>query len=97
VKLPFCGGLFLFSLFALAGCLAPMTQRQAQGYAQRALRGYCSAGAPCRFVKAQHMQTGWLLDYESGTAKYGVLVQDDGGADVTLWSKEAPVTARQPL
>jgi hypothetical protein len=86
MKLPIAGGL-LFSILVLAGCAAPMTQREAQGYAQSSLRRYCAPAQPCHFVKAQHMPTGWLLDYDSAGAVYGVMVRDNGGTDVSVWDK----------
>lgn len=93
MKPPFAGGLVLIlSLAALGGCLAPMTQRQAQAYAQLSLRRHCAETLPChpaRFVKAQHLPTGWLLDYESDNAKYGVMVHESGVAQVTVWDKQA--------
>jgi len=88
---PATGGL-LFLVFILAGCLAPMTQREAQGFAQKSLREYCSGAAPCHFVKAQKMAPGWLLDYESDAAKYGVMVRKNGGTQVSVWAKSANVT-----
>ena len=94
---PVVGGILLLSVFALAGCLAPLTQRQAQGYAQLSLRRYCLETRPCapaRFVKAQHLKTGWLLDYESETAKYGIMVQESGNTRVTVWAKDAAAPAR---
>ena len=93
MRLPILGGLLIFSVLTLCGCLSPLTQRQAQTYAQRSLRGYCNPGAPCRFVKAQHMAPGWLLDFESANAKYGVMVNDDGGTEISVWSKEAAAAA----
>ena len=89
MKRPVTGGLFILSVLALAGCMSAMTQREAQGYAQRSLRDYCNPGAPCHFVKAQHMPPGWLLDYESDAAKYGVMVRDNGGTQVSVWTKAA--------
>ena len=86
------GGLLLLSAFVLAGCVAPMTEREAQGYARLSLRRYCSQTLPChpaRFVHAQHMPTGWLLDYESDTVKYGVMVHENGGTEVSVWDKSA--------
>ena len=82
------GGLFIL---ALAGCASPITQREAQSYAQLSLRDYCNTGAPCHFVKAQKMPPGWLLDYESDAAKYGVMVRDNGGTQVSVWAKAANV------
>jgi hypothetical protein len=87
MRLPVSRSLLLLSLIPLAGCMSPMTQREAQTYAQRSLRDHCSPGAPCRFVKAQHMAPGWLLDFESATTKYGVLVKDNGTTDVSIWKK----------
>ncbi len=92
VKAPFAGGLFLLSAVLLTGCVAPLTQREAQSYAQLSLRRYCSRTMPChpaRFVKAQHMPSGWLLDYESDTVKYGVMVHENGGTEVSVWDKSA--------
>jgi len=66
-----------------------MTQREAQGYAQRSLRDYCNPGTPCRFIKGQRLQPGWLLDYESDAAKYGVMVRENGAAQVSVWTKAA--------
>jgi hypothetical protein len=91
------GGLLFLSVCTLAGCLAPMSQREAQSYAQLSLRRYCTETLPChptRFVKAQHMPTGWLLDYESDTVKYGVLVRENGVTQVSVWDKSAATAAR---
>ena len=88
MRLPACGGLCIIILAAVAGCAAPLTQRQAQGYSQASLRRYCNPAAPCHFVKAQHMPTGWLLDYESATALYGVKVEENGGTTVSVWAKD---------
>ncbi len=94
---PSSGGLFLLSVLALGGCLAPMSQREAQGFAQLSLRRYCLETQPChpaRFVKAQHLRTGWLLDFESDAAKYGVMVHENGATQVSVWDKQAATVAR---
>jgi hypothetical protein len=88
MRRPSSGAAFILAILALAGCTPAMTQREAQGYAQRSLREYCNPGVPCRFVKGQHMAPGWLLDYESDAAKYGVMVRDNGGTDVSVWTKQ---------
>jgi hypothetical protein len=91
LRRPATGAAFILTLFGLAGCLAPLTQREAQSYAQLSLRRYCSRTLPChpaRFVKAQHLPTGWLLDYESDTVKYGVMVRENGGTQVSVWDKK---------
>ena len=92
MKLPACGGLLFLSLVALAGCVSPMSQREAQTYAQLSLRRYCAETQPCapaHFVKAQHLAGGWLLDFESERAKYGVMVRANGGTQVSVWAKDA--------
>lgn len=97
MRLPKRGAFFILAVFTLTGCLAPMTQRQAQGYAALSLRRYCVQTTPCapaRFVKAQRLKPGWLLDYESATAKYGVMVQDGGGTQVTVWAKDTGTATR---
>jgi hypothetical protein len=97
MKLPVRGGLFLLSVSGLTGCVSPMTQREAQNWAQLSLRNYCVQSGPClpaHFVKAQHLSGGWLLDYESDQAKYGVMVRESGNAQVSVWAKDAAPVAR---
>jgi hypothetical protein len=84
------GGLAGFALLALGGCLAPMSQREAQGYGALSMRNYCAETLPCRsyrLVKAQHLGDGWMLDYESDRAKYGVMVHKNGVSEVSVWNK----------
>jgi hypothetical protein len=91
------GAVFILASLVLAGCMAPMSQREAQSYAALSLRRYCTGTTPCsdtRFVKAERLKPGWLLDYESGTAKYGVLVRDDGNTEVSVWDKGADTVTR---
>ena len=74
-----------------------MSQREAQTWAQLSLRDYCTQTQPClpaRFVKAQHLAGGWLLDYESEKAKYGVMVRLNGVTQVSVWAKDAVSTPR---
>jgi hypothetical protein len=74
----------------LSACAAPMTQREAQGTAATSLRRYCSETTPCgptRILQAQRMGKGWLVDFESATAKYGVLVHTNGATQVSTWKK----------
>ncbi len=96
MKLP-ARGLLLFSLIVLTGCASPMSQREAQGYGALSLRDYCAGTAPClayRLVRAQKLGDGWMLDYESGTTRYGVMVHRNGVAQVTAWAKDAVPAAR---
>ena len=83
-------GALLLSCAALTACAGPMTQREAQGYAATSLRRYCTQTAPCgptRIVQAQRLGTGWLVDFESATFKYGVMVHDTGASQVSVWKK----------
>jgi hypothetical protein len=90
----FRGALIVAAAFALtgllAGCLSPMNQREAQSYASLSLRKYCADTAPCgtyRLVHAERLKPGWLLDFESDKAKYGVMVHDNGVTQVSVWQK----------
>jgi hypothetical protein len=80
-------------LFVLAGCAAPLSQREAQSYAATSLRRYCADTAPCapyRVTQAQRLGDGWLVDFDSATTKYGVMVHNSGTAQVTAWKKDQP-------
>ena len=73
-----------------------MSQREAQSYAQLSLRDYCGQTPRClpaRFIKAQHLAGGWLLDYESEKSKYGVMVHTNGATQVSVWAKDAAAPA----
>ncbi len=83
-------GLLLVVAAALGGCAGPMTARQAQMHAQAGLTRYCRDVQPCGAVRvtgAQHLKTGWLVDFDAPAAKYGVFVHDDWQTDVSVWNK----------
>jgi hypothetical protein len=95
VKSALPGALFILSVTALAGCVSPMNQREAQGYAATSLRRYCADTTPCapyRVTQAQRLGDGWMVDFDSATTKYGVMVHNNGNTQVTAWKKEAPLT-----
>ena len=71
-----------------------MGQREAQGYAANSIRRYC-AETPCgalKVVKAQRLGDGWMVDFETPTTTYGVMVHNDGNTQVTAWKKEVAQT-----
>jgi hypothetical protein len=85
----------LLAFAALAGCASPMSQREAQGYASTSLRKYCAQTSPCapyRLMRSQKLGAGWMVDFESPTTLYGVMVHNDGNSQVTAWKKDQPQT-----
>jgi hypothetical protein len=93
MTLPQSAGAILISTLALAGCASPMSQREAQGYAAGSIRKYCAETTPCgalRVVKAQRLGDGWMVDFETPTTTYGVMVHNNGTTQVTAWKKDAP-------
>lgn len=82
------GGTALIFLF-LAGCAAPMGEREAQLRASRSLRDFC-AGAACgtpRMTKSQKIRDRWLVDFETAGGLYTVTVDPGGNTNVTVWDK----------
>jgi hypothetical protein len=74
-----------------------MNQREAQTYGALSMRDYCAQTLPChsyRLVKAQHLGDGWMLDYESDRAQYGVMVHKNGSTQVSVWDKSTDTLAR---
>jgi hypothetical protein len=95
MRLPLKAGAILFICIALAACVGPMSQREAQGYAATSIRRYCAETNPCgtlRVVKAQRLGDGWMVDFETPTTTYGVMVHNDGNTQVTAWKKDAAQT-----
>lgn len=83
------GTAFILCFMVLAGCAAPMGQREAQTRAGRSLREFCSS-APCgpaRLVKAQKLKDRWLVDFETATGIYTVAVDRGGETQVSVWDK----------
>ena len=83
------GAVLILSTLILAGCAAPMSQREAETRANRSLRSFC-AGASCgpaRLVKAQKIKDRWLVDFETATGIYTVVVERGGGTNVNVWDK----------
>lgn len=86
-------GAILLSAAALAACAGPMTQREAQVTALRSLRSHCAETtlpcAPYRVTRTQRLGDGWLVDFESATMTYGVMVHRNGNVRVTNWQKNS--------
>ena len=76
---------------ALAGCIAPMTAREARDIAHARLDKYCrsSCGALI-WNNTQKLKKRWLVDFDSQRQKYTVIVENDGNSTVTVWEKGVP-------
>ena len=93
MKHPLRGASIFLTCIALAGCAGAMSQREAQGYASTSLRRYCADNGSCstyRVTQAQRLGAGWMVDFESASTKYGVMVRRNGTTQVTAWKKDAP-------
>ena len=85
---PLRGGFIVLTVAALAGCVAPMTTREAQGVARERLVKYCNGR--CGAVTLAHTQkikNRWLVDFEAPRQKFTVIVENDGNSKVTVWDK----------
>ena len=72
----------------LAGCFAPVAQREAQTIAQARLDKYC--GGRCGALAWRHTQKikgRWLVDFDGPRQKFTVTVSDSGNAKVEVWDK----------
>ena len=72
----------------LAGCIAPMTAREAKDIAHARLDKYCktSCGA-LAWSNTQKINKRWLVDFEGQRQRFTVIVEDDGNSRVTVWDK----------
>ena len=76
------------TLLFLAGCMGPVTTREAQEIASTRLKRYCSGR--CGTVTLAHTQKinkRWLVDFDGPRQKFTVIVEDDGNSKVTTWNK----------
>jgi hypothetical protein len=73
----------------LAGCAAPLGQREAETRANRSLRNFCQdkACGPARLVKSQKIKNRWLVDFETSGGLYTVAVDKGGNTDISVWDK----------
>ncbi len=81
------GGLAI-ALVALAGCIGPMTTREAQDIAHARLTKYCNGRCGAlTLAHTQQLKNRWLVDFEAPRQKFTVIVENDGNAKVTTWDK----------
>ena len=88
----FRGGALTLCFVLLAGCVAPMNQREAELLAGHSLRKFCAAspcGAP-RLVKSQKLKDRWLVDFDTANGLYTVAVDKTGNTNVSVWDKNSP-------
>jgi len=83
-KLPF----LLLAVPVLAGCVAPMTTREAQQIASTRLNKYCRGHCgTLTMARTQKIKDRWLVDFEAPQEKFTVIVENDGNSKVTAWDK----------
>ena len=72
----------------LAGCIAPMTAREARDIAHSRLDKYCrDACGALAWSNTQKIKNRWLVDFEAPRQKFTVIVENDGNSRVTIWDK----------
>ena len=73
---------------ALAGCIAPMTAREAQDIAHTRLDKYCKGRCgTLAWSNTQKIKNRWLVDFDASRQKFTVIVEGDGNSSVTVWEK----------
>ncbi len=82
------GGIIIAASLAVMGCIAPMTEREAQRTANVRLTKYCNkrCGA-LTMARTQQFKDRWLVDFEDPSHKFTVTVENDGNTKVTTWNK----------
>ena len=85
---PLRGGLIAIAVAMLAGCVAPMTTREAQGVARERLVKYCSGRCGAlALAHTQKIKNRWLVDFDAPRQKFTVIVENNGNSRVTVWDK----------
>ena len=85
---PLRGGFIAIAVAVLAGCVAPMTTREAQGVARERLVKYCSGRCgTLALAHTQKIKNRWLVDFDAPRQKFTVIVENDGNSRVTVWDK----------
>ncbi|HVZ27483.1 MAG TPA: hypothetical protein VG798_02410 [Rhizomicrobium sp.] len=66
-----------------------MRQREAEQRAGRSLNNFCRATCgPAKLVKAQRLKNNrWLVDFETQSRLYTVMVDNGGNTQVSVWDK----------
>ena len=88
MNFPVRGAYLIAMLIAVAGCISPMTTREAQDIAHARLTKYCNGRCGAfTLAHTQQLKDRWLVDFEAPRQKLTVIVEDDGNAKVTTWDK----------
>lgn len=76
---------------ALAGCIAPMSAREARDVAHTRLEKYCKGSCgTLAWSNTQKLNKRWLVDFDGRRQKFTVIVEEDGNSNVTVWAKDVP-------
>jgi very-short-patch-repair endonuclease len=95
MRAPLRGAFIAISTFALAGCFAPMTTREAQDIANTRLTKYCNGRCGAVTLgRTQKIKDRWLVDFEAPRQKFTVIVENDGNSKVTVWDKSRDVSGQ---
>jgi hypothetical protein len=82
------GGIIIVASLAVMGCIAPMTEREAQRTANVRLTRYCNGHCGAlTMARTQQFKDRWLVDFEDPRHKFTVTVENDGNSKVTTWNK----------
>ena len=85
---PLRGLFILVTGITLAGCVAPMTAREARDIASTRLNKYCNSRCgTVAWSNTQKIKKRWLVDFEGQRQKFTVTVEGDGNSRITVWDK----------
>jgi len=88
VTVPSRGLSVLVIALAVAGCIAPMTAREARDIAHTRLDKYCKGRCgTLAWSNTQKIKNRWLVDFDASRQKFTVIVEGDGNSSVTVWEK----------
>jgi hypothetical protein len=88
VTVPSRGLSVLVIALAVAGCVAPMTAREARDIAHTRLDKYCKGRCgTLAWSNTQKIKNRWLVDFDASRQKFTVIVEGDGNSSVTVWEK----------
>lgn len=72
----------------LAGCISPMTTREAEDIAASRIKKYCASRCGAvTLARTQKLKKRWLVDFDGPRQKFMVVVEDDGNSKITTWNK----------
>lgn len=86
---PFRGLSIVILGTAVAGCIAPMSAREARDIAHTRLDKYCEGRCgTLAWSNTQKLNKRWLVDFDGQRQKFMVIVEEDGNSNVTVWAKD---------